>query len=137
MILPNMHLFEAAVDCTGNRDQDVVQIEIVAPWQGFDVFPAHGIGLTGRVGLDGNEGCHDFQGNILGFRQSQHDWTGSFSSDRHHHVFASIRILNGLDGKDTVVRYNQRKLARVGGGFRRDQASFLIPQFHGGLSHAP
>ena len=127
VILPDVYLFEAAVDCAGDRCQDVMQVQIVTPWQGFDVFPADGIGFTGRVGLDGDEGCYDFQGNILGFRQSQHDWIGSFLADRNHHALASIGVLNGLDGKDAVVRGHQRKLACVGCCFRRDQGSFLIP----------
>ena len=137
MILPNVHLFEAPVDCAGHGQQDVVQIQIVAPRQGFDVFPADGVGLTGRVGLDGNEGLHDFQGNLLGLRQSQHDQIGRFLVDGHHHVLAPIGILDGLDGKHAVARGNQQESAGIGRRRRRDQGPFRVPQFHDGLRHAP
>ena len=137
MILPNMYLFEAAVGGAGDGEQDVVQIQIVAPWQSFNVFPADGIGLTGRVGLDGNEGRHDFQRNVLGLRQSQHDWFGLFLADRNHHVLATIGILDGLDGKHPVARGNQQKSTGIGRRSRCHQGPFRVPQFHGGLCHAP
>ena len=137
MILPNVHLFEAAVDCAGYGQQDVVQIQIVAPRQGFDVFPADGVGFTGRVGLDGSERCHDFQRNILGLRQGQHDRLGRFLVDGHHHVFAPIGILDGLDGKHAVARGNQQESPGIVRRCRSHQGPFRVPQFHGGLCHAP
>ena len=136
MILPNVHLFEAPVDCAGYGQQDVVQVQIVAPRQGFDVFPADGVGFTGRVGLDGHERCYNFQGNILGLRQSQHDQTGSFFVDCNHHVLAPIGILDGLDGKHAVARGNQQEPTGIGRRCRCHQRPFLIPQFHRGLCHA-
>ena len=136
MLLPDMYLFEAAGDCTGDRRQNVVQVHVVPPGQGFDVFPADGIGLTGRVGLDGHERRDNFQGNILGLRQSQHDQIGIFFLDCNHDVLAPIRVLDGLDGKHAVVRGNQQESTGIGRRCRCHQRPFLIPQFHRGLCHA-
>ena len=136
MLLPYMHLFEAAGDCTGDRRQDVVQVHVVPPGQGFDVFPADGIGLTGRVGLDGSEGRHDFQSHVLGFRQRQHDGIRRFLSDFDHHVLTLIGILDGVDGEHPFARGNQRERAGIGRRCRRHQCPFLIPQFHRGLCRA-
>ncbi len=137
MLLPDMHLFEAAGDCTGDRRQDVVQVHIVPPGQGFDVFPADGIGLTGRVGLDRSEGRHDFQSHVLGLRQRQHDGVRRFLTDFDHHVLAPVGILDGLHGKHAVARGKQYERPGIGRRCRCHQRPFLIPQFHRGLRHAP
>ena len=137
VVLPDVDLFEAAVGGAGNGEQGILQGQIITPWQRFNVSPADGIRLTGRIGLNQKEGGHDFQRNVFRLREGQHDGNGLFLADRNHHVLAPIGILNGLDGKDTFVRNNQRKLARIGCGFRCDQGPFLIPQFHGGLGNAP